>query len=355
MATQIKVWEIQGDKIVARDNAAFADAHKEDELEEWISQNPDILGEKLLVIARQLIIPEVGRLDLLCMDENGKLVIVEFKRASLPREAVAQGLDYASWLNSATEEEILAYANQYLQKKSGDAERTLPDAFAETFGAKELPEWVCQNHRILLVAAGLDASAERIINYLAQKQIGINAAFFNYCELSDKKQILVRSVLVPDSINPAKTGGGRRVTEAELMAMAQDRKTVDLVTIGRQMRNVWDERPESTAGGSFRYWTNPQTLPVHGINVMVYGINVAGDIANPPPGELDIWIRTEALAKVSGISEETIKQRLSTFKSFGAGKMKSVIRLKNLKDAELLVAQLKEFVAQQMKKVAATV
>jgi hypothetical protein len=42
-------------------------------------------------------------------------------------------------------------------------------------------------HLILLVAAGLDASAERIINYLAQKQIGINAAFFNYCELSDKK------------------------------------------------------------------------------------------------------------------------------------------------------------------------
>jgi hypothetical protein len=86
--------------------------------------------------------------------------------------------------------------------------------------------------------------------------------FFNYCELSDKKQILVRSVLVPDSINPAKTGGGRRVTEAELMAMAQDRKTVDLVKIGRQMRNVWNERPESTAGGSVRYWTNPQMLPV---------------------------------------------------------------------------------------------
>jgi hypothetical protein len=111
----------------------------------------------------------------------------------------------------------------------------------------------------------------------------------------------VRSVLVPDSVNPAKTGGTARVTEAQLMAMAQDRKTVDLVKISRQMRNVWDERPESTAGGSFRYWTNPQMLPVHGINLVVYGINVSGEIANPPSGELDIWVRVEGLAKVSGV------------------------------------------------------
>ena len=42
MATQIKVWEIANGKIVPRDNAAFAESHREDELEEW-----DILGEKL--------------------------------------------------------------------------------------------------------------------------------------------------------------------------------------------------------------------------------------------------------------------------------------------------------------------
>jgi hypothetical protein len=122
MPTKLKVWEIQNGTITPRDNATFADSHKEDELEEWIALNPDLLGERLLIIARQLNIPEVGRLDLLGMDANGKLVIIELKRAALPREAVAQGLDYASWLNAASEEEILSYANQYLQKQTGGLE-----------------------------------------------------------------------------------------------------------------------------------------------------------------------------------------------------------------------------------------
>src|SRR5579859_5371592 len=98
MATQIKVWEIDKGQIIARDNAVFADTHREDELEGWITRSPDILGEKLLIIARQLIIPGIGRLDLLAMDENGKLILIELKRDLGPREAVAQGLDYASWL-----------------------------------------------------------------------------------------------------------------------------------------------------------------------------------------------------------------------------------------------------------------
>jgi hypothetical protein len=55
MATKIKVWEINDGKIVSRDDAIFADSHREDELEGWIVQSPDILGEKLLIIARQLV------------------------------------------------------------------------------------------------------------------------------------------------------------------------------------------------------------------------------------------------------------------------------------------------------------
>jgi hypothetical protein len=338
--SQIKVWEINGEKIVPGNNVTFSDSHKEDELEGWIVQNPDLLGERLLIVARQLIVPDVGRLDLLGIDANGQLVIIELKRSLLPREAVAQGLDYASWLNAATEEEILAKANQYLQEQSKDPDRTLADAFEETFG-KKLPDWVCQNHRVLLLAAGLDASAERIVNYLAQKQIGINAIFFNYAELSDKKQVLVRSVLVPESVNPPKIGGEPVVTESAVLAIAKNTKTLELVNICRGMRDVWEEQVTSTAKGSCRYWAGGR---------MIYGINVSGQLADAPEGQLDIWVRTEKLAEVSGVPEKTIKQRLSThFSPFAAGRMDFVIRIKNVKEAETLVAQLREFATQQNK------
>jgi len=341
MPTEIKVWEIEKGKIIARDNTAFADSHREDELEDWITQSPDILGERLLIIARQLIVPEVGRLDLLGMDENGKLVIIELKRDLGPREAVAQGLDYASWLSSASEDEILGRANEYLQKQSDDAERDLAQAFEDTFG-KSVPEWVCQNHRIVLVAAGLDASAERIVNYLARKSVDINAIFFNYTELSDGKQILVRSVLVPESIRTVAAGGESRMTEAALMAMADERKTTELVKICRQMGAIWTEDRATTAKGSFRYWTGAG---------MLFGVNVSGQVSDPPAptGELDVWLRTDSLAEAAGVAEEVIKQRLSDFKPFaGRRTMNFVIRLKAPKDAERLVSQLRELVAGQV-------
>jgi hypothetical protein len=350
MPTQIKVWEIDGARIVAPDNAVFAESHKENQLEDWIEQNPEILGESLLVIARQLTIPNVGRLDLLCMDSSGKLVIVELKRDMVPRQAVAQGLDYASWLNAASEDEILGHANQYLREQTADSEHTLADAFKDEFEA-ELPEWVCQNHRILLVAAGLDDSAERIINYLAQKQIGINAVFFNYFELSDKKQILVRSVLVPDSVKPSRPSVGSELTEADLMSMANQKRTVELVNISRRVKEFWEERTNyyGTAGGSFRYRVDGR---------IVYGINVSGELANPTPpaGELDVWISTDKLAQVSGVPEENIKQSLSKVSQpFAAGRMKFVIRLRSTKEAEALVGLLREINAGRVQKSRAAV
>jgi hypothetical protein len=315
---------------------AFADSHREDELEDWISGSSDILGEKLLIVARQLPIPDVGRLDLLAIDSSGSLVIIELKRGMTPREAVAQALDYASWLNSRLSEEIVMYADQYLQRNLGDPDVSLAAAFEDTFGSK-LQDLVCQNHRILLVGAGLDESAERIINYLVQRHsVEINAVFFNYCELSDGKQILTRSMLVADSVTPPKQGTPR-VTVESLLVMARDNKTIELVNVCRQMgaKGLWEEEPVVTAQGSFRYWP-------WGTGRMVYGVNVSGKLANSPPGELDVWLRLEKLADLTHQSETGIQQILAKFEPFSAGKMDFVIRLKSLEEAQALIAILKD-------------
>src|SRR5207249_9685454 len=101
MATQIKLWQMRDGKLQQVNEAAFASEHVEKELEDWIEQTPDILGDDLLIIARQRDLPGVGVLDLLGIDGNGKLVIIELKREKTPREAVAQALHYASWFDAA--------------------------------------------------------------------------------------------------------------------------------------------------------------------------------------------------------------------------------------------------------------
>lgn len=326
MPTEIKVWEIGEDGLVEVQEKPFSESHKESELEDWIAHEPSLLGEKLLVVGKQFDVPGVGRLDLLCIDSSGKLVIVELKRGLGPREAVAQALDYASWLDGASPERVTDSASEYLKKD-------LEDAFRDHFG-QDLSNLDTQDHRIILVAPKLDDSAERIINYLAKRYgVDINAVFFTYRKLADGKEVLIRSVLVPDYVGVVKRG--RRATEAQLLAMSTGRNTQQLVEICRTVKtkNSWGEEPQWTAGGSFRYWTR---RPDGGYR-MFFGINVSGELG-APPGELDTWVRTLALAEVTGSSKVKIEQALQ--KEFSPTMVPGwdfVIRLKNKDEAEKLV------------------
>ena len=72
---------------------------KEDVLEGWIAERPELLGlDRLLIIGRQVTTTYGGSIDLLGIDDEGNLAILELKRDRTPREVVAQVLDYASWV-----------------------------------------------------------------------------------------------------------------------------------------------------------------------------------------------------------------------------------------------------------------
>jgi hypothetical protein len=210
-----------------------------------------------MVLARQYEIPNVGRLDLLCIDETGVLVIVEFKRDLTNREAVAQILDYASWLDSANEEEIrIASASEHLHDK------TLEEAFNERFDT-ELQGLTPQKHRMLLVAPKLDSSAERIINYLAERyEININAVFFRYAKTAQGDEILVRTVLVPDAVRVRGTPRSDRMSEANLMALAGVHKISKLVEICRNIGLKEEARTKvPSVIGSTTEWFSASMLP----------------------------------------------------------------------------------------------
>ncbi len=330
MATEIKVWEIRkGSLLEVKDQAAFREVYKEDDLEEWIAQNPSLLGEELLVIGRER--RGAREPDLLCIDSDGRLVVVELKRELAPREAVAQALDYASLLQAKSADEIRDLARDYLKKD-------LEDAFEEQFGEK-LANLDVARHRIFVVAPSLDEEAERVINYLAKhSKVHINAVFFTYKRLSEGKDILIRSVLVPESAAPSVAG---KFTESRLLSMASDRDVRELVEVCRSgVSAFWDEECAPTAEGSFRYWTdNPK-----GGRSIVFGINVSGGMG-APKGELEVWIRTEPLADVAGSSKEAVEKALREhFKPFSSGRMDFIVRLKSKEEAEGLVAALRGLV-----------
>ncbi len=142
-------------------------------LEGWIENDPSILGLDAMIIARQLTTDFGGRVDLLGIDREGDLTVIELKRDRTPREVVAQILDSASWINSVTTKRIHEIASDYLGKP-------LYAAFKDHFGVS-MPDNLNTAHNMVIVAAELDPSSKRIVEYLAEKHgVSINTAFFTY-------------------------------------------------------------------------------------------------------------------------------------------------------------------------------
>ena len=183
MAFKTSLWFVDSSQLVEQDRAVL---DSEQRLEDWIARDLSLLGEELLLLGCQ-VRTIAGPLDLLAMDGDGKLVIAELKRDKTPREVVAQVLDYASWVSEQSPREI----DEICLKTRGVP---LAKAFLERFEA-DLPEAACKTHRMIVVAAELDDSSERIIRYLQKEhEIDINAVFFSFYRVGEK-EMLVRAWL----------------------------------------------------------------------------------------------------------------------------------------------------------------
>lgn len=161
----------------------------EQQLEDMIVRDPRMLSSEWMLIGRQEVTSYGGRIDLLAIAPDASLVLIELKRDRTPREIVAQALDYASWVEQLTPDRIA----QIFQRFSGG--KSLDTAFCERFGVPLDEETLNQSHQIIIVAAELDPSTERIIGYLNARDIAVNAVFFQVFE-HGADQLLSRAWLL---------------------------------------------------------------------------------------------------------------------------------------------------------------
>jgi hypothetical protein len=148
----------------------------EQQLEDMIVRDPRILSSEWMLIGRQEVTSHGGRVDLLAVAPDASLVLIELKRDRTPREIIAQALDYASWVEQLTPDRVAQIFHRFSGGKSLDA------AFLERFGVQLDEETLNQSHQIIIVAAELDSSTERIIGYLNARDLAINVVFFQVFE-----------------------------------------------------------------------------------------------------------------------------------------------------------------------------
>jgi len=218
MPKEVHLWRIESN--VELVEVPLGKLDLEERLESWLAQDISVLDPDLLVIGRQ-VATEGGPLDLLCIDEQGDLVIVELKRGKTPREITAQVLDYASTVVDLTNEQVRAVAAEYLRA-------SLDEVFAQRFST-DIPETLNGAHRMLVVGSAIDAASERIIRYLSDAHgININAATFQYFKLQEGTELLSRVFFIePSEVdqNARNKGTSKRrpnLTFAELDVLAEN-------------------------------------------------------------------------------------------------------------------------------------
>ncbi|MCB8944711.1 MAG: DUF91 domain-containing protein [Ardenticatenaceae bacterium] len=144
----------------------------EKQLEDMIVEEPRMLSDEWLLIGRQERTFNNQPLDLLAIAPDGSLVLIELKRDRTPREVVAQSLDYASWVEKLKSGDIVEIYRRF--SSGGD----LAEDFERKFGQPLDEDELNQNHQIIIVAVELDASTERIVAYLNDRDVAINVLFF---------------------------------------------------------------------------------------------------------------------------------------------------------------------------------
>jgi hypothetical protein len=158
-------------------------------LEEMIVADPRLLSDEWMLIGRQETTDFGGRIDLLGITPDASLVLIELKRDKTPREIAAQALDYASWVENLEPERVA----QIYRTFSGGG--SLGEAFEKRFGFPLDEETLNQSHQILIVAAELDDSTERILAYLNARDVAINVMLFQVFSYG-KDQLLSRAWLI---------------------------------------------------------------------------------------------------------------------------------------------------------------
>ena len=133
------LWQIQsGSPKNVQETNLRLEGKLEQDLEDWIAADPQILGEPLFVIGRQILVKGVrDKLDLLALDPNGKAVIIELKRGTLKDPVDMQALRYASYISRWKFADFETTAKGYL---GGDPDFNFLDAY-ERFCSDHLDEF----------------------------------------------------------------------------------------------------------------------------------------------------------------------------------------------------------------------
>jgi uncharacterized protein (DUF433 family) len=196
MATEIRVWQILDGALEPATASMLQEGRREvDDLQRWIRSHPSILGGDLAIIGEQ-IPTKTGLMDFLAIDRAGNLVVVELKRDRLPREVLAQAVDYASSIASWDADKVSEMCAKY-------AGQAVQDLLNESFEEIDLTDLVVNKvQRILLVGFSIEEPLQRMIEWLSSTfGVSVNAIILTYIKTRSGDELIARTMIIPEEVD----------------------------------------------------------------------------------------------------------------------------------------------------------
>ena len=222
MKTDIAIWKIDRESRAGSKLDLADRIETEEMLEDVLVANPNMLMGGLTLVGRQVPVGS-GSIDLLGIDEDGRLMVFELKREKLTRDAVAQILDYCTYLETLSDPELATLIAERSGKHGIKRIADFEEWYASQAGDALRPV------RMVLVGLGMDMSAHRMVAYLAESGIDIRLLTFHGYMHGDS-MLLARQVRTaedpqkPPRAGPSSSDLNRKASEYGVAEVWQDAK-----------------------------------------------------------------------------------------------------------------------------------
>jgi Endonuclease NucS len=305
---EIKLWRITGDgngKPRAVPVDSIAETSTEELLEDVLTGSPDLLMTGLHLIARQSETPG-GPLDLLGVDQDGQLVIFELKRGKLTRDAVAQAIDYGSYLAGLEPDHLCHHVNENSGKGGTEAIRDFAQWYQSQF---QRPVSDIGRPRIVLVGLAADERTKRMVEFLAQSELDVSLiTFHGFTEAHGT--LLARQVEVQSQVPVGQVKSTKLANQAKLdkllTALGIRENYESMVNALKHGLSDFAYQWPNPAGYSFYF---PEVADSGGPTNRAYIALYAPESRN---GKIQILLQARA---ISAAGEDTLKSLASNLES----------------------------------------
>lgn len=188
-------------------------------LQEWVRNNPEILGEDVLIVTFEFDRFQArggraaDRLDLLGLDPDGRLVVAELKRGPAPDSVEMQAIKYAAFVSRFTPETLAEAHAAYASANEGEdvaADDALERLKSHVGGELELD--TLGKPRVVLMAERFSPRVTASVVWLTRMGLDVTLIEFSAYRVKDDTLVLSVSQVWPVqdlTVSPAPQGAER--------------------------------------------------------------------------------------------------------------------------------------------------